>query len=156
MRKKIAIIMLLAATTLAIPASVVSAQNTNEATKESESDTVQDEESSDNTDDTSGMETDNANNDIADAEIDNTNDDISAVNTNEESNDVETDDEEETSELTADDRTETSEPTATPTEKPKNEQPWYHMTFKKILIQLAGAVILFVIPGCYIYFKSKR
>lgn len=52
---------------------------------------------------------------------------------------------------------ETEEAAEITTEKEaEKKDPWFHISFKKILIQLIGAIVLFVIPGYYIYAKSKK
>lgn len=48
---------------------------------------------------------------------------------------------------------------ATPTLSPEPTQvqeKWYKITFKDVLLQLSGAMVLFVIPGCVIYYRAKH
>lgn len=48
---------------------------------------------------------------------------------------------------------------ATPTLSPAPTQvpeKWYKITFKDVLLQLSGAMVLFVIPGCVIYYRAKH
>ena len=40
-----------------------------------------------------------------------------------------------------------------PTQAPEK---WYKITFKDVLLQLSGAMVLFVIPGCVIYYRAKH
>lgn len=48
---------------------------------------------------------------------------------------------------------------ATPTLSPaptQVQEKWYKITFKDVLLQLSGAMVLFVIPGCVIYYRAKH
>ena len=40
-----------------------------------------------------------------------------------------------------------------PTQVPEK---WYKITLKDVLLQLSGAMVLFVIPGCVIYYRAKH
>ena len=49
--------------------------------------------------------------------------------------------------------------TVTPTLSPmptKSPEKWYKRTIKDIMIQLIGAMILFIIPGSIIYYRAKH
>lgn len=49
--------------------------------------------------------------------------------------------------------------TATPTLSPmptKSPEKWYKRTIKDIIVQLIGAMILFIIPGSIIYYRAKH
>lgn len=52
--------------------------------------------------------------------------------------------------------TETQDVTVTPEENVENADPWYAFSFKKLLMQLLVAMIIFVIPGCIIYYRAKH
>ena len=52
--------------------------------------------------------------------------------------------------------TETQDVTVTPEENVENAAPWYAFSFKKLLMQLLVAMIIFVIPGCIIYYRAKH
>lgn len=52
--------------------------------------------------------------------------------------------------------TETQDVTVTPEENVENAAPWYAFSFKKLLMQLLVAMIIFVIPGCIIYYRVKH
>lgn len=51
---------------------------------------------------------------------------------------------------------ETQDVTVTPEENAEDAAPWYTFSFKKLLMQLLVAMIIFVIPGCIIYYHAKH
>ena len=51
---------------------------------------------------------------------------------------------------------ETQDVTVTPEENAEDAAPWYAFSFKKLLMQLLVAMIIFVIPGCIIYYHAKH
>lgn len=58
---------------------------------------------------------------------------------------------------TSEETTTEEEPTITPeAEKKETKKKWFSITIWDILKQLTGAMILMVIPGYYIFWKSKR
>ena len=52
--------------------------------------------------------------------------------------------------------TEAQDVTVTPEENVENAAPWYAFSFKKLLMQLLVAMVIFVIPGCIIYYRAKH
>lgn len=51
---------------------------------------------------------------------------------------------------------EAQEVTVTPEENAEDAAPWYAFSLKKLLMQLLVAMIIFVIPGCIIYYRAKH
>lgn len=51
---------------------------------------------------------------------------------------------------------EIQEVTVTPEENAEDVAPWYAFSLKKLLMQLLVAMIIFVIPGCIIYYRAKH